>query len=404
MICSGKVTISMFGIVFFIGYTLGAFTLPPLADKYGRKSTTLLTMVAFVVDLTLILVLPTGDHQMIYVIIGSMFFQGLGTALRHAAGYCYLLEFFPSEDADFVGSAFFICDGATYIWLSLYFLYISKDWHWVLLFFDLVAVLSSGLVWLYLPESPKWLYSKHMFPELKQALLTIRRVNRVAPGSRISAWLDEPERMTRHLKALNASSVGAPPSEAEKEQSNFKFIISNKKILYNLVLMIVVWLGSSFCYYLISYQLKYIKGDMYLNGIVSSLSECTAYAVSGLFLSKLGFKQVTALSFALGALGTLCLLWTSSDSQALLSLFVLGSKFGISAAFNLAYLGNLLIFPVRISATSVGICQCFAKIFTIFSPYVAEIKPESVPLWFVVIFSVAAGVASIALVMPKSKK
>ena len=40
--------------------------------------------------------------------------------------------------------------------------------------------------------------------------------------------------------------------------------------------MILVWLSASFCYYLISYQLKYLKGDIFTNGIVSSVSEILA--------------------------------------------------------------------------------------------------------------------------------
>jgi hypothetical protein len=72
--------------------------------------------------------------------------------------------------------------------------------------------------------------------------------------------------------------------------------------------MVTVWLASSFCYYLISYQLKYIQGDIYLNGIVSGLSEVMAYIYGGYLMSKLGLKATFILCFLMAFIGMLCLI------------------------------------------------------------------------------------------------
>ena len=58
---------------------------------------------------------------------------------------------------------------------------------------------------------------------------------------------------------------------------------------------------------------------------------------------------------------------------------MLGTKFGISCAFNTAYCANNLVFPVTIVSTSYGICNMFSRLATIAAPYVAEITPEWVP-------------------------
>ena len=52
-------------------------------------------------------------------------------------------------------------------------------------------------------------------------------------------------------------------------------LTANPMMLTNLVVMILVWLSASFCYYLISYQLKYLRGDIFVNGLTSSVSELT---------------------------------------------------------------------------------------------------------------------------------
>ena len=136
--------------------------------------------------------------------------------------------------------------------------------------------------------------------------------------------------------------------------------------------MVMIWLSASFGYYLISYQLKYIRGDIYLNGIVSSTSELFAYGLSGWLLQKLGIKKTLSFAYAVAMVGMFSLIATTTDNKFWLSLFILGSKFGVSAAFNVAYVGNYALFPVNMVATTMGICNIVSRVATIFAPYIAE--------------------------------
>ena len=67
----------------------------------------------------------------------------------------------------------------------------------------------------------------------------------------------------------------------------------------------------------------------------------------------------------------------------------------MSACFNLAYVGNQMLFPIQIVATSYGICNVFSRCATIAAPGVAEIKPEWVSEWIFVIVCSIALVASL---------
>ena len=102
-------------------------------------------------------------------------------------------------------------------------------------------------------------------------------------------------------------------------------------------------------------------------------------------------------SFVTSAIGMLCLIHTTTSSVAVPALFVLGSKFGISQALNLAYIGNILLFPTSFVATSFGICNIFARITTIFAPYLAELKPTLISQWTFVLITVLAYFASSAI-------
>lgn len=181
-------------------------------------------------------------------------------------------------------------------------------------------------------------------------------------------------------------------------------IVGSRVHLINLLCMCIVWLSSSFGYYLIGYDLKYIRGDIYINGLVSSSSECVATLVAGYCLEKVGVKMTLVFSYLTALVGMLCLIITSTDEEGWLSLFILGSKFGISAAFVVAYCGNYYLFPVSIVATTMGICQIGARISTIFAPYVAEIPPNSFSQWIFCIVISTAFLASLAIVDEKRLK
>ena len=67
--------------------------------------------------------------------------------------------------------------------------------------------------------------------------------------------------------------------------------------------MMIVWVSGSFNYFLISYQLKYIEGNMYINGIVSSLSEVTAFISAGVLTQKVGIKTTLVISYLIAISG-----------------------------------------------------------------------------------------------------
>ena len=155
-------------------------------------------------------------------------------------------------------------------------------------------------------------------------------------------------------------------------------ILSNRTYIINIFCMCTVWASASFGYYLIGYDLKYIRGNKYVNGIISSCSECVAFLVAGVMLKLVGVKKTLIVSYLIGLIGMFTLLLTTTENQVALSFMILGAKFGVSVVFVVAYVGNYSLFPTSIVGTTMGICNIFSRVSTIFAPYVAEVKPDSV--------------------------
>ena len=72
--------------------------------------------------------------------------------------------------------------------------------------------------------------------------------------------------------------------------------------------MILIFISAAFCYYIISYQQKYIEGNKFTITILSGISEITAYAVSGLMYTFIGLKTTLLLSYIISIVCMVCLI------------------------------------------------------------------------------------------------
>lgn len=171
---------------------------------------------------------------------------------------------------------------------------------------------------------------------------------------------------------------------------------SNKIILLNIILMVILWSVSSLDYYLITFFMKYIPGNLFVNTSVSTTSELIAYIFSGFVYNSVGGKKAFVISFAISALGGFLIAFAPATGLLIAS-FVLLAKFGISFAFNLVYLITPTLFPVEITATAFGICNVVARFSTILSPILAEL-PLPTPMVCYGLTSIAAMIASMFII------
>ena len=92
MMCEPKFKIGMIGSSFFIGWCFSLLWIPRLADIYGRV---ILFRIAQVFDFILFTAFFLTNN--LNVAIGIIFCIGFTTSIRLAAGYIFMLEFFPKR-------------------------------------------------------------------------------------------------------------------------------------------------------------------------------------------------------------------------------------------------------------------------------------------------------------------
>ena len=157
-----------------------------------------------------------------------------------------------------------------------------------------------------------------------------------------------------------------------------------------------MWVVISFNYYLIYFQIKYMEGDFYINTIVSSLSELTAYAISGLIIDRLGMKPCYLFSFSVVVTGSTLYLFLRSTYANLTPILLLLTSFGICFGFNINWNSNAVLFPVLYTSSTNGICSLFSRLAGTLTPQLAELE-QPWPMVTVAGLSMAAGVLCLFL-------
>lgn len=334
LLCLSEFEISFFSMAWFIGQLLFSPIIPKLQDRFGRKP--VFNACSFVNFLTLLfmLFLPgrrNPSQALLYVLI---FVNGMSTVGRVITGYTYFTEFYPEKYQSVVGTTWSVMEGLVVILMVIYFVYISKSWYWIILYAASTNLLFQAIaIWL-LPESPKWLNEQKRYVECVRALKRMASFNGEKSLGKIHALLsasaEKAEEQDLGVNAASTRSPGSAAAQAEvKEQSPFQIVLKDGQMLRNLIGMVMLWTSASFGYYLIASQLKYIKGDFYVNNITSQVTEIFANAVSGAVFKFLGLNITITISYCLSLAGMLGLIFSSTTSQAWLSLFILGAKYGI---------------------------------------------------------------------------
>ena len=169
---------------YFFGATLGALFIPPLSDVYGRRKTFLCCCFVSIFMFLIQLVVPYDNTQKYigcyYAIGASMFINGIASASRKSIGFCYIVELAPNKFRATLGTAWNTSElSLTNIYITTYFWFISKNWKGTAYIGEFLVSISFIMIWAFIPESPKWLYVKKRYSDLRAVMIYMARTNGV---------------------------------------------------------------------------------------------------------------------------------------------------------------------------------------------------------------------------------
>jgi MFS transporter, sugar porter (SP) family len=170
-----------------IGSSVGALSIGPLADHYGRRKLLILAAILFLLGSSLSMVAVGFVSMVIARII-----LGLAVGSASALTPAYLAELAPADRRGSLGTMFQLM-----ITLGILLAYVSnlgflghnlmgiRDWRWMLgsALIPAAALLIGGLL---LPESPRYLVEKGKVDDARDVLTYLRQNSDVNPEDELS--------------------------------------------------------------------------------------------------------------------------------------------------------------------------------------------------------------------------
>jgi MFS family permease len=171
--CGSESHIKFSGSMYFIGTVFSLLFWIWSTDFFGRKE---IVMIGAFVQLV-------GYGGIIFLDFSVFFFYlyymlvGMGSCMALCTSYNYMIEFTPTAHKSVVGTFYLSLQMLPPLILPIYLVLFSSNTHLFLFVGFGISCAGFVLLALYLPESPKYLYSVQNFRELEKALNLIAQRN-----------------------------------------------------------------------------------------------------------------------------------------------------------------------------------------------------------------------------------
>lgn len=374
---------SEFGPIFAIGLlglTVGAFTLSPAADRFGRKTVILISTAIFGL-FALLTAFSTSMHELlIYRFITGI---GLGAAMPNIIALTS--EYGPARLRATLVTVMF-CGfplGSTIGGLVSTWLIAEFDWHSVFVVGGVLPLLLLPVLWFMLPESVRFLVAKGA-PESKIAPIVAKIDANASVSEFIAGLKDEQSSAARGFSVFQLFREGRTPTTLLLWVAFFM----NLLVMYFLVNWLPTLLkgaGLPLSLAILStatLNLGGVVGAVALGRMIDKISPYlvlgTAYAASAAFIALLAFGGTNLTVLLVGA--------------ALSGFGVVGAQIGCNAL-------TAAVYPTAIRATGVGWALGVGRIGAIVGPLVGGmlLAREWSPQSLILLAVIPAVIASIAV-------
>ncbi|KJH51908.1 transporter, major facilitator family protein [Dictyocaulus viviparus] len=236
--------------------------------------------------------------------------------------------------------------------------------------------------WWLIPESARWLVTKHRYEEADIILHKAARIN----GSYV------PEKWWEQLQ------IG----QNNKYQSfGMIDLVRTPNMRKRTLVCFFLWPVNTMMYYGLTMKSDLGGGELHLNFAISALMEIPALFVVYFFIDRIGRRQIVTCSLLTAGI---CLIfnWIIGDDVLIYwgMLQMMITKGAVTVSYTAMYTYTSELFPTVIRNTAVGCCSTIARIGAIISSYMALWLVDSYGKLAMVIpfslFSITAAVLTIA--------
>ncbi|XP_018430526.1 PREDICTED: solute carrier family 22 member 15-like, partial [Nanorana parkeri] len=273
--------VSMASSLYFGGVLIGVVVFGQLSDRIGRKP---VYLTGLALDLSFSLMNALSPSFTIFLI--TRFIVGVTNGGMSLVAFVLLNEYIGASYWALAGSVsgFGFALGISHFALIGYFV---RSWRLLAVLVN-VHGLAVFILTLWLPESPRWLYSQGRLDEAKESLLFLARWNCVTPPP----------------------FTLSPRQKTYVQESNIVTLYRHAVLRRRTLVMMWVWFVCSLVYYGLTLGSGELGGDLYLSLALSGLAELPAYPICMYLLNhrSVGRRRSLCLFLCIGGVACLCIL------------------------------------------------------------------------------------------------
>nr|XP_055036391.1 organic cation/carnitine transporter 2-like [Misgurnus anguillicaudatus] len=345
LVCSDDWKAPLTTSIFFLGVLMGSVISGQLSDRFGRKIVFFVTM-GIQTAFTLIQVF--SPSWLIFCLL--FFIVGMGQISNYVSAFVLGMEILSGSVRDIfstLGVCVFFSVGYMILPLTAYFL---RDWRMLLIVLTIPGFFYIPLWW-FIPESPRWLLSQGRVKEAEAILRKAAKMNGV----------QAPDVIFPRLQSME--------NTGKMQTFNLFVLVKSTNIRCITFLLSLVWFTVSIGYCALSLNTSNLHGNIYLNSLLSAVVEVPALIMAWLMFRCWPRRLCLSSTLLLGGLVLLIIHFIPEDLNSVsISLVMLG-KFGLSAAFSIAYPASAELYPTVLRSSALGVCSMVSRVGSITAPY-----------------------------------
>ncbi|CCE88518.1 Piso0_002028 [Millerozyma farinosa CBS 7064] len=316
--------------IFSIGGLLGSFSVSNIADKYGRKTTSLLHCVFFFLGSTL-----NGLGNTYQSLLVGRFVAGLGAGFALVASPIFINEIAPKEYKGLLGTMSQLSTNVGILFTQLLSLSWSNNnqWRLLLLMGSALACINFACLLCYVDESPVWLSSKGLKHDAFKVLHGLRGGEYSTSMNEVRSWGYAPVQESEDASLLEGQMAGPastrrPTVVEDRSVSLVTYLKSsefnNSKLVSTGILVLQQFCGiNSIIFYGVSVLVKIFPQHAILVNCLITVVNVTVTTFSAALIDQLGRRPLLLASTAFMGFSSIIMAIGILNTNSLLS--VLGT-------------------------------------------------------------------------------
>lgn len=344
-------------MIFYFGFSIGAFLAGLVADNLGRKNAILIgSITGFVVDFA------CSYTESLVVYFLCRFLAGITGMMVFVCSFVLLMEFSGKSIRGTLGlhhsGSFFALGFCTCAWVAYYI----RDWR-TLQRTVAFCHIPNIIFMMFIEESPRWLASKGRIAEAKGSLQILAIKNRKYEGA-------------------NGFEVPINTDNDEGKKYNQLDMFRQGKNMTKIILTLMyLWISVAISYYVLTLGGANLPGSIYFNTFMLCLVEIPGCFLVQFLFPRFGRRLATGYCYLASAVacwvsmisGELGYCEVKADNLTnhwviLNLLFGFAGKLTLCGAFAAIWVWTAELFPTPVRATGQGLTSSAGRFSLILTP------------------------------------